>query len=56
VAELLGRLTRDEGFRQAVLASQERAMAGIRSTDFGALLLERLAPVLEGEPQEAGPR
>jgi glycosyltransferase involved in cell wall biosynthesis len=49
VAELLGRLATDGPLRQAVLATQERAMADIRSTDFGALLLERLRPVLEGE-------
>jgi len=55
VAELLGRLRRDERLRRAVLAAQEHAMDEIRSTDFGALLLERLQPVLEGGPApEAG--
>lgn len=54
VAELLGRLGKDEGLRRAVLETQERAMAEIRSTDFGALLLERLHPVLEGAPGSGG--
>jgi len=54
VAELLGRLTRDRALRAAVLATQDKAMTGIRSTDFGALLLERLRPVLDGVPGGAG--
>jgi glycosyltransferase involved in cell wall biosynthesis len=49
VAELLGQLARGGALRTAVLGTQGRAMAEIRSTDFGALLLERLRPVLEGE-------
>ncbi|MCG6921200.1 MAG: glycosyltransferase family 4 protein [Acidobacteria bacterium] len=53
VAELLGRLRRDEGLRREVLATQERAMSEVRATDFGSLLLDRLRPVLEGEPGEA---
>ena len=53
VAELLGRLRRDEELRRAVLATQERAMAEIRAIDFGALLLERLGPVLEASPTAA---
>jgi glycosyltransferase involved in cell wall biosynthesis len=58
VAELLGRLRVDEGLRGAVLATQERAMAEVRSTDFGALLVDRLQPVLEGgaAPPEGGER
>ena len=52
IAELLGRLLRDDGLRRAVLATQERAMREIRATDFRALLLDRLRPVLEGEPRE----
>jgi glycosyltransferase involved in cell wall biosynthesis len=47
VAELVGRLRRDEALRQAVLATQERAIAEVRATDFGSLLRERLRPVLE---------
>ncbi|MEE8218217.1 MAG: glycosyltransferase, partial [Vicinamibacteria bacterium] len=54
VAELLGRLRRNEGLRQAVLATQERAMSQIRSTDFGAMLLDRLRPVLMGEVAPVG--
>ena len=42
VADLLDRLTRGGDLRRAVLASQATAIAGIRSTDFGALLRERL--------------
>jgi L-malate glycosyltransferase len=46
VAELLDRLTRGGELRRAVLASQASAVAQIRSTDFGALLRERLGPLL----------
>ena len=42
VAELLDRVTRGTDLRRAVLASQARAIAAIRATDFGALLRERL--------------
>jgi glycosyltransferase involved in cell wall biosynthesis len=52
IAELLGRLLRDDGLQRAVLATQERAMREIRATDFRALLLDRLRPVLEGAPRE----
>ncbi len=48
VAELLDQLTRGTALRRAVLASQARAVEAIRETDFGALLRERLAPVLGG--------
>jgi hypothetical protein len=34
----------------AVMATQARAIAEIRGTDFGALLRERLAPVLDSGP------
>ena len=40
VADLLDRLTRGGDLRRAVLASQATAIAGIRATDFGALLRE----------------
>lgn len=50
IAELLGRLRRDEELRRAILATQARAIGEIRATDFRALLLERLRPVLEGGP------
>jgi len=54
VAELLSRLTHGGPFRRAVLASQARAIAEIRATDFGALLRERLLSVLEGAAPPAG--
>jgi glycosyltransferase involved in cell wall biosynthesis len=46
VAELLHELRRDDGLRREVLRTQQRAMALIRATDFGAVLLDRLVPVL----------
>ena len=46
VADLLDRLTRGGDLRRAVLASQAPAIAGIRATDFGALLRDRLRPVI----------
>jgi glycosyltransferase involved in cell wall biosynthesis len=46
VAEVLDRVTHGGDLRRTVLASQRRAVAAIRDTDFGALLRERLAPVL----------
>jgi glycosyltransferase involved in cell wall biosynthesis len=51
VAGLIDALARDAALRQAVLATQTQALAVIRTTDFGALLLERLAPVLRGAPR-----
>ena len=48
VAELLDRVTHGGELRRAVLASQARAIASIRATDFGALLSERLDAVLRG--------
>lgn len=48
VAGLIDALVRDAALRQAMLATQTQALAVIRATDFGALLLERLAPVLDG--------
>jgi L-malate glycosyltransferase len=47
VAELIHSVLSDHAFRRSVLATQERAMAGVRATDFGALLLGALRPVLE---------
>ena len=49
VAELLRLLVADAGLRRAVLATQERAVAELRATDFGALLMDRLEPVLGRE-------
>jgi glycosyltransferase involved in cell wall biosynthesis len=50
VAEILDRVTHGGPLRRAVLASQARAIAEIRATDFGALLADRLAPVLLRDP------
>ncbi len=55
VAELLERVTHAGELRRAVLASQARAIAEIRATDFGALLRERLAPMLDGPAPSAAP-
>jgi glycosyltransferase involved in cell wall biosynthesis len=46
VAELVQLVLSDAALKAAVLATQDRAIAEVRATDFGALLLERLAPVL----------
>jgi len=57
VAELLGRICGDGELRRTVLATQERAVARIRATDFGALVAERLRPVLDqAEAGAAGSR
>jgi L-malate glycosyltransferase len=50
VAELLHALVHDHGLRSAVLATQARAIARVRATDFGALLRGRLAPLLSPAP------
>jgi glycosyltransferase involved in cell wall biosynthesis len=46
VAELVHAVRADPALRRAVLATQERALREVRAIDFGALLMERLAPVL----------
>jgi len=46
VAGLLDGVRSDGAFRSAVLAGQQRRIAAVEATDFGALLMERLAPVL----------
>jgi len=46
VAELVHRVLTDAALRSAVMGTQERALAEVRATDFGALLRERLAPAL----------
>ncbi len=57
VAELLDSLTHGGTLRRGVLASQARAIAEIRSTDFGALLQDRLRPVLgERAPSALAPQ
>ena len=48
VAEVLDQVTHGGNLRRAVVASQQRAAAAIRATDFGALVLDRLRPVLDG--------
>jgi L-malate glycosyltransferase len=50
IAELLHEVVTSPGLRRALLATQQRAMDVLHATDFGALLLERLAPVLESAP------
>ena len=47
VAELLWRLRQDGALRRSVLDTQRRALGELEGTDFGALLLERLSPVLD---------
>ena len=47
VGELLGEVVAEGPLRRAVLETQARALADWRAVDFGALLLERLRPVLE---------
>src|SRR5262249_32808708 len=44
VAEIVARILRDPALRAAVLATEERAIGQVRGTDFGPLLLYRLAP------------
>jgi len=46
VAELIGEVLTDGTLRASVLATQARAVQEIRGTDFGALLRDRLRPVL----------
>jgi glycosyltransferase involved in cell wall biosynthesis len=46
VAALVDRVLTDEALRSAVLRTQQKAMAALRAVDFGALLLDRLRPVL----------
>jgi glycosyltransferase involved in cell wall biosynthesis len=48
VAETLAAVLAQDGLRRLVLDSQARAVDEIRRTDFRALLLQRLAPVLDG--------
>jgi glycosyltransferase involved in cell wall biosynthesis len=48
VAGVLHELAAEGPLRQAVLASQRRAIGKLRATRFGELLLARLQPVLDG--------
>jgi len=50
VAELIFSLLTEEGLRKSVLATQHRVARKVRETDFGALLIDRLRPVLGGRP------
>ena len=50
VAELVHRVITDEALKTGVLGTQARAVRELRATDFGALLLERLGPVLKTAP------
>jgi glycosyltransferase involved in cell wall biosynthesis len=47
VAHLVHEIVSSPALRRSVLETQRRAIAGLRAIDFGALLLERLQPVLE---------
>lgn len=47
VAALIDRVLGDESLRAGVMRTQARALASLRAVDFGALLLDRLAPVLQ---------
>lgn len=53
VAALLDRVRREARLRASVLATQERRLSTVRATDYGALLLERLAPVLSARSPHA---
>jgi glycosyltransferase involved in cell wall biosynthesis len=55
VAELLGLLRTDPHLRQTILISQERRVNELRAVDYGALLMERLAPVLSAGPRGKRP-
>lgn len=50
VAELVRAVIHDPAVREPVLATQRRAIDEVRRTDFRALLLERLSPVLGSRP------
>jgi glycosyltransferase involved in cell wall biosynthesis len=47
VAELIHAVATDEPLRRRILETQRRAVERVRGRDFGALLLERLTPVLD---------
>ncbi len=50
VAAVVERLLGDDSLRAAMLAAQERLAARVRATDYRALVLGALAPVLEARP------
>lgn len=49
VAEMIGRLTTDSGFREAVVASQQRRLGQYRQRDLESELKRHLAPVFHGK-------
>jgi hypothetical protein len=55
VAELVHQVLTDASLREGILETQRRALAELRAIDFGALLADRLAPVLgrSAPPHEA---
>jgi glycosyltransferase involved in cell wall biosynthesis len=46
VAEVMGRLRADAALRARILETQEQALREVRAVDFGALLADRLSPLL----------
>jgi hypothetical protein len=46
VGELIARVIGDPALREAVLETQRPVARALEATDFGALLLERLSPLL----------
>jgi hypothetical protein len=46
VAGLLDELVTNAALRESVLETQRRSIARLRATDFGAVLLDRLSPLL----------
>ena len=56
VAELIHEVLTQDALRRAVLDTQARAIREVRQTDFGALLMQRLAPVLDRRPEIRIPR
>jgi L-malate glycosyltransferase len=55
VAELLQVILTDQALRGRILDGQARALDRVRRIDFGAVLLERLAPVLEASASRPHP-
>jgi len=56
VAELVRRILTDGTLRERILTTQARAIDEVHRTDFGALLRDRLAPVLDDVPPPRPPR
>ncbi len=47
VAGIVDEVLTNDALRLRVLETQDRAVGSVRTTDFGALLMEKLAPVLD---------